>query len=73
MIVDEVISSLALVAAIVVVGGVLLLLVVSRQRRADPRWRRISTIARAVVLAVFVIAVVAVFLALSSDDPRLRF
>jgi len=73
VIVDEVIASLASVAAILVVGGVILLLVVSRQRRADPRWRRISTIAQGVVLAVFAIAAVAVFLALSSDDPRLRF
>jgi hypothetical protein len=47
--------------------------VVSRQRRADPRWRRISTITQGSVLAVVVLAVVAVLLAMSSDDPRLRF
>lgn len=73
MIVDEVIASLGAAAAILVVGGVLVLLVVSRQRRADPRWRRISTITRGFVLAVLVLAVVGVLLAMSSDDPRLRF
>jgi glucan phosphoethanolaminetransferase (alkaline phosphatase superfamily) len=73
VILDEVIASLASVAAILVVGGVILLLVVSRQRRADPRWRRISTITQDFVLAVLVLAVVAVLFAVSSDDPRLRF
>ena len=73
MIVDEVISSPGSVVAILVAGGVLLLLVVSRQRRADPRWRRIATITQFAVLAVLVLAVVAVLLAMSSDDPRLRF
>ena len=73
MIVDEVISFLGSAAAILVAGGVLVLLVVSRQRRADPRWRRISTITRGFVLIVLVLAVVAVLLAMSSDDPRLRF
>ena len=73
MIVDELISALGSAAAILVVGGVLVLLVVSRQRRADPGWRRISTITRGFVVAVLVIGAAAVLFAMWSDDPRLRF
>ena len=73
MIFDEFISFLGSAAVILVVGGVLVLLVVSRQRRADPKWRRIATITRGVVTAVLVLGVAAVLLAMSSDDPMLRF
>ena len=73
MIVDEAISSLGSAVAILIAGGVLLLLVVSRQRRTDPRWRRIATIIQGSILAVLVLAVVAVLFAMLSDDPRLRF
>ena len=73
MIFDELISLLGSAAVILVVGGVLVLLVVSRQRRADPKWGRIATITQGVVIAVLVLGVAAVLLAMSSDDPRLRF
>ena len=74
MIFDEFISFLGSAAVILVVGGgVLVLLVVSRQRRADPKWGRIATITQGVVVAVLVLGVAAVLLAMSADDPRLRF
>ena len=73
MIFDEIVSLLGSAAAILVVGGVLMLLVVSRQRRADPKWRRIATVTQGVVVAVLVLGVVAILFAMSSDDPRLRF
>ena len=73
MIFDEFISFLGSAAVILVVGGgVLVLLVVSRQRRANPKWGRIATITQGVV-AVLGLGVAAVLLAVSSDDPRLRF
>ena len=73
VIVDELISLLGYAATILVVGGVVVLLVVSRRRRADPRWKRISTVTQGFVVAVLVLAVEAVLFAMSSDDPRLRF
>jgi hypothetical protein len=59
VVIDEIVSSLGSAAAILLVGGVVVLLVVSRQRRADPKWKRISTITQGFVVAGLGLVVVA--------------
>jgi hypothetical protein len=72
MIFDELISLLGSAGVLLLVGAVLVVLAISRQRRADPRWRRVYTITQVLVVAVLVLGVAAVLFAMSSDDPRLR-